>query len=129
MSTQEVIIWFEETPQAWYENIDRLFVNICFKRCEFDQIIYVLHVDSNALIVVVYVDELVLARNNFDLIFRLRRRLANTFEMTYLGILHFFFGLQVLPISYGLFFSQSKYVMDMLNHFKIDDCKACATPY
>ena len=46
-----------------------------------------------------------------------------------LGILHLFLGIQVLPLSDGLFVSQSKYVMDLLNFFKIDDCKDCDTPY
>ena len=46
-----------------------------------------------------------------------------------LGILHFFLGLQVLPLLDGLFVSYSKYVMDLLKWFKMDECKACATPY
>ena len=46
-----------------------------------------------------------------------------------LGILHFFPGLQVLPLSDGLFVSQSKYVMDLLKRFKMDDYKSSATPY
>ena len=49
--------------------------------------------------------------------------------MTDLGILHLFLGLQLLPLPYGLLISQSKYVMDILHHFQMDDCKACVTPY
>jgi hypothetical protein len=43
--------------------------------------------------------------------------------MTNLGILHYFLGLQVLPLSDGFFISQSKYVVDLLTHFKMADCK------
>ena len=43
------------------------------------------------------------------------------------GILQLFLSLQVLPPSYGLFISQSKYVLDLLKCFKMDDHKACAT--
>jgi len=42
---------------------------------------------------------------------------------------HFFLGLQVSPLSDGLFISQSKYVLDLLKHFKMDNCKAYATPF
>jgi hypothetical protein len=42
--------------------------------------------------------------------------------MTYLGTLHYFLGLQVLPLCDGFFISQSKYVMDILTHFKMGDC-------
>lgn len=88
-----------------------------------------MHVDGNNLIVFVYVDDLVLTRNIVDILSRLKRQLSNTFEMIDLGILHFCIGLQVLPLSDGLFVSHSKYVMGLLKWFKMDDCKACATPY
>lgn len=46
-----------------------------------------------------------------------------------LGILPFYLGLQVLPLSDGLFISQSKYVLDILKHIKMDDCKDCDTHF
>ena len=46
-----------------------------------------------------------------------------------LGILHFFLGLQVLPLSDAFFISSSKYVFDLLKRFKIDDYKACSIPF
>jgi hypothetical protein len=66
------------------------------------------------LIVVFNVHDLVLTRINPNLIFRLKSRLTNTFEMEDFGIIRFFLGLQVLPLLYGLFISQSKYVLDLL---------------
>ena len=79
------------------------------------------------MIVVVYVNDLALTRNNPDLIFRLKIQLANTFEVTNLNIFHFLLGLQVLPLLDGVFISQSKHVLDLLKRFKMDDCKACST--
>lgn len=46
-----------------------------------------------------------------------------------IGILHFFLGIQALPLLDGLFISQSKYVLDLLTCFKMDDCNACANPF
>lgn len=80
------------------------------------------------LIVDVYVDDLVLTQNK-DIIFRVKSQLADTFKMTNLGILHFFLGLQVLPFSDGLSISWSKYVLDLLKRFKMDDYKAFAMPF
>jgi hypothetical protein len=84
-----------------------LFFNIGFKRCESGHSIYVLHADGNTLIVVIYVDDLFLNGNTADLLSSLKHRLSNTFEMIDLGIIHFFPGLQVLPLLDGLFISQS----------------------
>ena len=119
----------KQPPWAWYEKIYKFFVNLGFKHFEFDHSIYLLHTNGNTIIVVVYVGDLVLTRNTIDLLSRMKHRLANTFEMIDLGILHFFLSIQVLPLSDGLFVSHSKYVMDLLKWFKMDDCKACATPY
>jgi len=47
--------------------------------------------------------------------------------MTYLGILHYVLGLQILPLSDGLFISQSKYVMDLSTRFNMVDCNPRAT--
>lgn len=76
-----------------------------------------------------YVDDLVLTGKKLDIISRLKNQLASTFEMTNFGILHFFIGLQVLPLLDGLFISQSKYVLDLLKCFNMDYCKAYVTPF
>jgi hypothetical protein len=81
------------------------------------------------LIVVVYIDDLVITGKKIDLFLRLKRQLDDTFDITYIGLWHYFLGLQVLLMFDGLFLSQSKYVLDLLHHFKIVDCKSCATSF
>jgi hypothetical protein len=49
--------------------------------------------------------------------------------MTDLGTLHYFLGLQVLPLCDGFLISQSKYEMDLLTCFNMADCNSCATPF
>jgi hypothetical protein len=79
------------------------------------------------LIIVVYVDDLVITRNNIDIILRLNKQLDDSFDMPNLGILHYFLGLPVLPFSNGIFISQSKCVMDILTCFKMENCNPYAT--
>ena len=126
---QKSLYGLKKAPQAWFEKIDLFVVNMVFKYCEFDHSIYVLQVKGYNLIVVVYDDDLVLTGNNLDLIFRFKSQLADTFEMTNIGILHFFLGLHVLPLSDGLFIYQSKYVLDLLKHLEMGECEACANPF
>ena len=61
-----------------------------------------------------YVDDLVINGNNFDLILGMKKQLADTFEMTNLGLLHFFLGIQILQMNDGIFISQPKYDLDLL---------------
>jgi len=50
------------------------------------------------------------------------------FEMSMLGELSFFLGLQVNQMNNGIFISQIKYVKEMLKNFTMEDCKPVSTP-
>ncbi|XP_057870060.1 uncharacterized mitochondrial protein AtMg00810-like [Cryptomeria japonica] len=50
------------------------------------------------------------------------------FEMTDLGLMHYFLGVEVQQTSEGIFISQAKYVADLLQKFNMVACKALATP-
>jgi hypothetical protein len=119
----------KQVPQVWYAKIENLFLGLGFKRCEFDHSMYVLHSNRDTLIVIVYFYDLIITGNNNSLAFRLKKQIVDCFDMTNLGTLHYFLGLQVLPLCDGFFISQSKYVMDLLTHFKMDDCNPCTTPF
>jgi hypothetical protein len=119
----------KQAPRAWYAKIDHFFLNLGFKRCESYHNIYVLHDNGNTLIFVVYVDDLVIIGNNLDLLLKLKRQLVDTFDMIDLGLLHYFLGLQVLPLFHGLFLSESKYALDLLHRLNMTDYKLCTTPF
>jgi hypothetical protein len=54
--------------------------------------------------------------------------MQNEFEMSLLGELSFFMGLQIHQRSQGIFISQTKYIREMLKRFKMEDCKPVITP-
>ena len=51
-----------------------------------------------------------------------------TFEMSMIGELSYFLGLQIKQMKNGTFVSQGKYIKDMLKKFGMDDAKAISTP-
>jgi hypothetical protein len=55
--------------------------------------------------------------------------LKKKIEMTDLGFLHYFLGLQVLQTNEAIFLSQSKYACDLLRLFHMDDCKPTPSPF
>jgi hypothetical protein len=52
----------------------------------------------------------------------------NEFEMSLLGELSFFLGLQICQRNQGIFISQTKYIIEMLKRFRMEDCKPVTTP-
>ena len=54
--------------------------------------------------------------------------MQNEFEMSLLGELSFFLGLQIRQRNQGIFISQTKYIIEMLKRFGMEDCKPITTP-
>eukprot|EP00253_Pinus_taeda_P036524 PITA_36524 len=86
----------KQAPQAWYAKMDRFLLDTRFSRCQYDNIIYTKKVGKSLIIVVIYVDDLILTGSDPNLINHVKFNLKKPFEMTDLGNLHHFLGLQVL---------------------------------
>jgi hypothetical protein len=54
--------------------------------------------------------------------------MQNEFEMSLLGELSFFLGLQIRQRNQGIYISQTKYIIEMLKTFGMEDCKPFITP-
>jgi hypothetical protein len=54
--------------------------------------------------------------------------MQNEFEISLLGELSFFLGLQICQRNQGIFISQTKYIKEMLNRFGMEDCKPVTSP-
>jgi hypothetical protein len=54
--------------------------------------------------------------------------MQNEFEMSLLGELSFFLGLQIHQSNQGIFISQTKYIIEMLKKFGMEYCKPVITP-
>ena len=54
--------------------------------------------------------------------------MQNEFEISLLGELSFFLGLQIHQRNQGIFISQTKYIGEMLKRFRMEDCKPIITP-
>ena len=54
--------------------------------------------------------------------------MANEFEMSMIGELSYFLGLQIKQLKNGTFVSQGKYIKDMIKKFDMSESKAISTP-
>ena len=79
------------------------------------------------LIVVIYVDDIIFGGND-GMCKKCVEEMQKGFEMSMIGELNFFLGLQVNQTNKGIFISQSKYVKELLKKFGMDDSKPVCTP-
>jgi hypothetical protein len=76
----------------------------------------------------VYLDDIVFCGSSNSLIARFAEDMSREFEMSMIGELQFFLGLQIQQSKEGTFVHQAKYTKDIVSKFKTQDSKAMATP-
>eukprot|EP00253_Pinus_taeda_P008239 PITA_08239 len=97
----------KQAPRAWYAKMDSFLSESSFSRCHSDNTVYTKKVGKSLIILVLYVDDLILTGSDPNLINHAKSSLKKKFEMTDLGHLHYFLGLQVLQSKEGISLSQS----------------------
>jgi hypothetical protein len=74
------------------------------------------------------VDDIVFGGSSHSLFARCAEDMSKEFEMSMMGELQFFLGLQIKQAKEGTFVHQAKYTKDILKKFKMDDSKLLSTP-
>lgn len=80
------------------------------------------------MVVSLYVHDMLYAGSSIELVSDFKWAIMNKFDMTDLGELHYFLGLEVSQTNEGIFVCQQKYTKDLLKKFNIEKCKVVASP-
>jgi hypothetical protein len=88
-----------------------------------DKTLFLLRQGDDILIVQVYVDGIVFGGSSHSSVARFADDMSKEFEMSMMGQLQFFLGLQIKKAKEGTFVHQAKYTKDILKKFKMDDSK------
>eukprot|EP00253_Pinus_taeda_P005098 PITA_05098 len=117
----------KQAPRAWYNRIDSYLLDNDFDKCEGEPIVYIKEKDGKILIVVLYVDDVIFTGNDDQLIKNFKSVMKEEFEMTDMGFLRYFLGIEVDQNEKGIFISQGRYVNQVLSRFNMQECKAAIT--
>jgi hypothetical protein len=93
-----------------------------------DATLFVKKVGKIFVYLVVYVDDMLIIGNNESYIASIKKELNKGFEMTYLGHLHYYLGIEVIKNPKYIFISHKKYIGELLNKFGMAECNPVSTP-
>eukprot|EP00253_Pinus_taeda_P022758 PITA_22758 len=125
---KKTLYGLKQAPRAWYSRIDSYLLENGFDKCEREPTIYIKEKDGKILIVVLYVDDVIFTGNDDYLIQNFKAVIKEEFEMTDMGLLRYFLGIEVDQNENGIFMSQARYVNEVLGRFNMQECKAAITP-
>jgi hypothetical protein len=112
----------KQEPRASYSRSNSFPMSLGFTKSKEKSNLYYKVLDGGPMILLLYVDGPFLTKNE-KLIIECKRKLAAEFKMIYLGVMHYFLGLEVWQIHDDIFLCQGKYVVDILKKLKMMDCK------
>ena len=75
-----------------------------------------------------YVDDLIYMGNDRSMFNEFKKSMMKEFDMTDLGLMHYFLGIEVVQSFDGIFISHKKYALKILDRFKMKNCNSVSTP-
>ncbi|GJV96203.1 putative ribonuclease H-like domain-containing protein [Tanacetum coccineum] len=125
---EKALYGLHQAPRAWYETLSTYLIENGFRRGTIDKTLFIKKDKGDILLVQVYVDDIIFGSTKKSLCDEFKGLMHKRFQMSSIGELTFFLGLQVQQKKDGIFISQDKYVADILKKFDFATVKTASTP-
>ncbi|GKA26952.1 retrovirus-related pol polyprotein from transposon TNT 1-94 [Tanacetum coccineum] len=125
---KKALYGLKQAPRAWYDKLSSFLIEHGFTKGIIDLTLFTRRHGGDILLVQVYVDNIIFCSTNPDFSKRFANLMKNNFEMSMMGKLKFFLGLQVHQSPRGIFISQSQYAIELLKKHGLDECVSMSTP-
>ncbi|GKA34593.1 putative ribonuclease H-like domain-containing protein [Tanacetum coccineum] len=112
---EKALYGLHQAPRAWYETLSTYLLENGFRRGIIDKTLFIKKDKCDILLVQVYVDDIIFGSNKKSLCTKFESLMHKKFQMSSMGELTFFLGLQVMQRDDGIFISQDKYVADIFD--------------
>ena len=112
---KKALYGLKQAPRIWYSYIEAYFMQEGFEKCDYEHTLFIkTRKEGKVLIVSLYVDDLLFTRNDELMFIEFKNSMNDEFDMTDLGKMRYFLGLEVLQRSNGVFITQKKYALEVL---------------
>ncbi|CAJ2657083.1 unnamed protein product [Trifolium pratense] len=125
---KKALYGLKQAPRAWNKRIDGFLVKQGFSKCKSEYGVYVQKSTSSIILICLYVDDLLVTGSDIAKIEKFKTVMMTEFEMTDLGEISYFLGIEFLKTSKGLMLHQRKYAGEILKRFNMSDCTYAITP-
>ncbi|GJV75694.1 putative ribonuclease H-like domain-containing protein [Tanacetum coccineum] len=125
---EKALYGLHQAPRAWYETLSTYLLDNRFQKGKIDKTLFIRGGKGDILLVQVYVDYIIFGSFKKSLCIEFEKMMHKKFQMSSMGELTFFLGLQVKQKEHGIFISQDKYVTEILKKFGFTDVKTASAP-
>ncbi|GKF40909.1 putative ribonuclease H-like domain-containing protein, partial [Tanacetum coccineum] len=124
---EKALYGLHQAPKAWYETLSTYLIENGFRRGTIDKTLFIKKDKGDIMLVQVYVDDIIFGSTKKSLCDEFEDLMHKRFQISSMGELTFFLGLQVQQKEDGIFISQDKYVAEILKKFDFATVKTTST--
>lgn len=84
-----------QAPRAWYAKLSKCLEKLGFIKCPFEHAVYTKREGNEALVIGVYIDDLLITETNISIINKFKQEMNTEFEISDLGRLSYYLGIEV----------------------------------
>ncbi|KAK8944818.1 hypothetical protein KSP39_PZI007744 [Platanthera zijinensis] len=125
---QKALYGLKQAPRAWYETLSSFLLENKFTRGKIDKTLFLREIKGKILLVQIYVDDIIFGFTDNNLCKKFSKLMQGKFEMSSMGELKYFLGLQVKQSEDGIFISQTKFTKELLKKFGMENATSMRTP-
>ncbi|KAL4033395.1 hypothetical protein IC575_006482 [Cucumis melo] len=118
----------KQAPRAWYERLTMYLGKRGYSRGETDKTLFINKTSTDLIVAQIYVDDIIFGGFPKTLVNNFINIMKSEFEMSLVGELSCFLGLQIKQRSEGMFISQEKYVKNLVKKFGLYQSQYKKTP-
>ncbi|XP_019091080.1 PREDICTED: uncharacterized protein LOC109128695 [Camelina sativa] len=122
------IYGLKQASRQWFLKFKTTLVGFGFETCHGDHTLFVKEANGHFLVVLVYVDDILIATTDATMAYHLRDQLSSVFQLRDLGPPKYFLGIEIARNDERFCLTQRKYVLDLLETTRFSDCKPSAVP-
>jgi len=117
----------KQAPRAWYDRHSSFIVNKGFVKGKVDITLFTKHVDNEIVIIQIYIDDIIFGSTNEKFYKDFELCMKEEFEMSMIGELNYFLGLQIKQKSDVIFINQANYTRELIKKLGLEDVKISNT--
>lgn len=128
LKLKKALYGLKQAPRAWNAKLDKELLALGFVRSKLDHAVYRRSKENSFLIVGVYVDDLIISGPDVDDIKMFKSEMKKKFNMSDLGLLSYYLGIEVKQDPSGITLCQSSYAAKIIDMAGMSNCNSSDTP-
>nr|GEX66427.1 retrovirus-related Pol polyprotein from transposon TNT 1-94 [Tanacetum cinerariifolium] len=126
-SLKKALYGLKQAPRAWYDELSKFLVSKGFSKGSIDPTLFITKHREDVLLVQIYIDDIIFGSTNSKLSKQFEKLMHSKFEMSMMGELKFFLGIQINQSPRGIFINQAKYAQEILKKHGMTSCDSVGT--